>query len=166
MKKTFEKYKISKLFHRYFIQVFLIIIAVLLIVNLIESQGLFMELKLVKTKPSPIPTLAPTFVPSPAPTTTSTPTSTLIPIRIATPTLTPTLTVNPLIQNRINEIDKQIARLREAIQIGINAGKNSNCGTIECIAILNQIYATNNSAMQQIQQLEAEKTQLQLQLPH
>lgn len=135
----------------------LLLICIVIIAYLLgkyQSVNLGID-KIKSLEVTPIPTA--TSTPTPIPTLSPTPTIYYRPIPTATPT------PNPIIQTRINEIDAQIARLRQSIQIGIDAGKSINCaGGLACTATMNQIFANNNSYQQQILQLQAEKTQLQL----
>jgi predicted PurR-regulated permease PerM len=104
-------------------------------------------------KMNTIPTTTPTNIPTP------TPTPTLIPLPTATPT------PNPIIQDRINQIDEQISSMQKNIQSTLDQVNNIGpCMTTTCTMYVSSIYSGIQSSKVQIQQLQAEKTQLQIQL--
>jgi len=107
---------------------------------------------------TPIPTATHT------PTPTLTPTPTPIEVFIA-PKPTSTPTPNPVIQDRISQIDKQISSMQKNIQSTLDEVKNIGpCMTTTCSMSVASIYSSIQSSDMQIQQLQAEKTQLQIQL--
>ncbi len=81
---------------------------------------------------------------------------------IAKPIFTPTS--NPVIENRIKAIDDRINQLKQTNQSKLKiAGESTDCITLSCTMMRNQLYDEVNSNQREIQQLEAERTQLLLQ---
>lgn len=137
----------------------LIVIACLLVKYQTFDLGMYTK-KIIT--PTPTPTVTPTEIPTPSPT--AIPTE--IPTSTPMPTITPTPTPNPVIQSRINQIDNQIAGLHNAIKTLTNLEQQDmqaeTEGCYTCASSLNQTSTFINSDNLQIQQLEAEETQLKI----
>jgi hypothetical protein len=160
---THKVKKTLKFLEKWSIQILLTIVIILLLANLISKQGFVIGFSLSKPTPTPVTTTipTPTLTPALTPTPSLKPTPKIIYIR---PTAAPSATPNPAIQDRIKQIDQQLANNQIDEQKLIDTiGKFQHCGTTTCVADLNGLNMYLQNLLSQDQQLKAEKAQLQIQ---
>ena len=147
--------KMLKFIKKHLTQILLVIVVILLFANLISKQGFVFGISIFK--PTPTPTaISPTQTPEATPTPSQKPTIKVV--YKATPT------PNPAIQNRINEIDQQLATNSQAEQkISNSMQQGQNCKTTSCLVGMTDLANMLENLLNQDQQLKAEKTQLLIQ---